>query len=227
MYSVLFDIDGTLIDTGGAGKQAFSAAFHDLFQITEISPGVQFAGRSDRAIALDLMERHGIEPTADHWHEFVESYLSHLEKSLPACQGRVLPGVVPLLDHLQETGHVMLGLLTGNIKGGAARKLTQYGLADRFKFGGFGDVWHERNDIAKEAFEQSRFQARGRLQGIMVIGDTVHDVACARSIDAFAVAVATGGSSHEELRAAKPDLLLEDLAKADALLEAVGSRATA
>ncbi len=226
MYSVLFDIDGTLIDTGGAGKRAFSSAFRDLFQITEISSGVNFAGRSDRAIALELMELHGVEPSADRWHEFVKSYLSHLEKSLPECQGQVLPGVVQLLDQLQAVDHVLLGLLTGNIKGGAARKLTQYGMAERFKFGGFGDVWHDRNDIAKEAFEQSRFQARGRMQGVMVIGDTVNDVTCARSIGAFAVAVATGGASREELKAAKPDLLLEDLTDTDALLDAVGSKAT-
>jgi len=222
MYSIFFDIDGTLIETGGAGKQAFEAAFAELFQIGEIFSGVKFAGRSDRAIALDLMKLHGVEPSAEHWHQFMESYLKHLETTLPQCQGRVLPGVVELLDKLQTADHVLLGLLTGNLKGGAARKLTQYGLADRFKFGGFGDVWDDRNDIAKEAFEQARFQARGKLAGTMVIGDTANDVACARSIEAFAVAVATGGTSREELQAAEPDLLIADLTEIDTLLAKAG-----
>jgi len=222
MYSVLFDIDGTLIESGGAGKNAFAAAFAELFQINEISSGVKFAGRSDRAIALELMQLHGVEPSPEHWHQFVETYLKLLETTLPECPGRVLPGVVELLDKLDSVEHVLPGLLTGNIKGGAARKLTQYGLADRFKYGGFGDVWDDRNDIAKEAFEQARFQARGELTGTMVIGDTVNDVTCARSIGAFAVAVATGGASREELQAAKPDLLLGDLTEVDELLAVCG-----
>ena len=227
MYSVLFDIDGTLVDTAGAGKQAFAAAFSEQFQVTQLSGEVAFAGRSDRAITMDLMELHGVEPSSEHWHQFVKSYLAHLETTLPECPGQVLPGVVELLDQLQATNQVLPGLLTGNLKGGAARKLTQYGLADRFKFGGFGDVWSERNDIANEAMEQARFHARGKLQGLMVIGDTQHDVVCARSIGAFAVAVATGGASVEELRAAEPDLLLTDLTKTDALLTAIGSIAAA
>ncbi|MCA9232124.1 MAG: HAD hydrolase-like protein [Planctomycetales bacterium] len=222
MYSVLFDIDGTLVDTGGAGRNAFAAAFAELFDIAEISRDVRFAGRSDRAIALELMEVHGVEPSAEHWRQFVESYLGHLETTLPLCQGRILPGVVGLLDQLQTIEHALPGLLTGNVRAGAARKLTQYGLADRFKFGGFGDIWNDRNAIAKEAAEQARFHARGVLNGTMVIGDTVCDVTCARSIGAFAVAVATGGSTREELLAAGPDLLLDDLSDTETLLAEVG-----
>jgi len=223
MYSILFDIDGTLLDTSGAGKRGFAAAFAELFQITEISSDVKFAGRSDRAIALDLMELHGVEPSPEHWQQFSESYLKHLEAALPRCQGRVLPGVVELLDKLKTMDRVLLGLLTGNVKQGATRKLAQYGLADRFKFGGFGDVWKDRNDIAKEAIEQARFQARGELNGTMVIGDTVNDVTCARSIGAFAVAVATGGATREELLAAGPDLLLADLTEVEGLLVEIGA----
>ncbi len=223
MVAVLFDIDGTLLQTGGAGKQAFAAAFAELFQVAEIVSEVPFAGRSDRAIALELMEVHDIEPSPEHWHQFIESYLKHLETTLSQSAGCVLPGVVDLLDELQAREHVLLGLLTGNLKAGAARKLTQYGLAERFGFGGFGDLWDDRNAIAQEAFEQARFHARGKLVGTIVVGDTVHDVACARSIGAFAVAVATGGASLEELRACGPDLLLSDLSETEPFLAEVSS----
>jgi len=224
MYTVLFDIDGTLLDTAGAGKRAFAATFAEQFQITEISGEVGFAGRSDRAISLELMELHGVEPSPEHWRQFMKSYLKHLETTLASCQGRVLPGVVALLDQLQTVEHVLPGLLTGNLKSGAARKLAHYDLADRFEFGGFGDLWDDRNDIAAEALEQARVHARGELTGTMVIGDTVNDVTCARSIGAFAVAVATGGASREALEAAEPDLLLADLTEVDALLaEVVGA----
>ena len=224
MYSVLFDIDGTLIQTGGAGKEAFALAFEQLFDIREIDSNVQFAGRSDRAIALDLMTSHEIDPSEDNWNRFVECYFQHLEKMLPACEGTVLPGVVAFLDKLRRQAKVQIGLLTGNTQGGAARKLGHYNLANRFKFGGFGDQATDRNEIAREALEMAKSHANSELTGTMVIGDTVHDITCAQSIGAFSVAVATGGVPTEELVAAKPDLLVEDLTKSKALLATISDQ---
>ncbi|NOY42027.1 MAG: HAD hydrolase-like protein [Planctomycetes bacterium] len=221
MYSVLFDIDGTLVQTGGAGKNAFAAAFAQLFDVVEISNNVQFAGRSDRAIALDLMGLHGVEPSVENWQRFVDCYLEQLEISLPKCEGEVLTGVVDLLDALQGIEQVQLGLLTGNVKSGAAHKLGHYNLADRFAFGGFGDEETDRNAIARVAKAQAQAHAEGDLARTMVIGDTVHDVVCAQSIGAFAVAVATGGATIEELAKTGPDLLLEDLTDTEALLTEV------
>jgi len=226
MYSVLFDIDGTLIQTGGAGKQAFAHAFSTLFGVDEISSNVQFAGRSDRAIALDLMTVHDIEPSDDNWQKFVSCYLQQLEITLPECDGVVLPGVVPFLDALQKIEHAQVGLLTGNIQAGAARKLGHYNLAHRFSFGGFGDEATDRNTIAQHAQEQALSQTNGETSGIMVIGDTVHDVVCAKSIGAFAVAVTTGGVPAEELAASGPDLLLEDLTKTKSLLSEINANAS-
>ncbi len=222
MYAVLFDIDGTLLLTAGAGQQAFAAAFAELFDITEISIDVPFAGRSDRAIALELMQVHGVEPSAEHWHQFVASYLKQLETMLPQCDGQVMPGVVPLLEAIGQIDHALLGLLTGNLKSGATRKLAHYGLADHFAFGGFGDLWNDRDDIASEAYEQARFHARGNLAGVMVIGDTIHDIRCARSIGACAVAVPTGNTSANELREHSPDLLVANLTDIEPLLERIG-----
>ena len=226
MYSVLFDIDGTLVQTGGAGKEAFALAFEQLFNISSISAEVQFAGRSDKAIALDLMEVHGVEPSEDHWQQFVNCYIMNLETMLPKCEGEVLPGVVPLLDKIKRIQHAQVGLLTGNIQAGAARKLGHYNLAHRFHFGGFGDEATDRNAIAQTAKEQAQTHANQELLGVMVIGDTVHDVVCAQSIGAYAVAVATGGATAEELAEAKPDLLLEDLTKTKPLLAEIKSAIT-
>ncbi len=221
MYAVLFDIDGTLLLTAGAGMKAFAAAFADLFEVRELTGDVPFAGRSDRAIAQDLMHLHGIEPTAKHWQQFVESYLQHLKITLPQCAGEIMPGVHGLLDALQRQDHVLVGLLTGNLRSGATRKLSHYGLADYFPFGGFGDLWTNRDAIASEAYEQARFHAHGKLDGVMVIGDTVHDIRCARSIGACAVAVPTGNTSSDHLRDEAPDILVEDLTEMEPLLERI------
>ena len=214
MATVLFDIDGTLITTGGAGRIAFADTFRELFDVEEICASVAFAGRSDRAIALDLMRLHGIEPSLQNWTRFIEAFLPRLEQALLTSSGSVLPGVLDLLDKLAALPQVSLGLLTGNIVQGAKAKLTRYGLYDRFSFGGYGDDCTDRCDIAAAAMRAARAHQNGTAPAngpVLVIGDTPADIQCARSIDAFAVAVATGGASYEELLAAEPDLLMRDL----------------
>jgi len=231
MYAVLFDIDGTLLLTGGAGGVAFAEAFREVFQLAEFPEGISFAGRSDRAIAYDIMQRSEIEPSEENWQRFFAEFRQRLENVLVACEGKVLPGVVALLDTLQANEHTAIGLLTGNSDFGAQAKLAAYGLEGRFAFGGYGNERTERNDIAvdarraAEAFVTSSSVAsaggEAALCGAMVIGDTPADIACGRAIDAFVVAVATGGSSMDELAACAPDLLLEDLADTEALLAEV------
>lgn len=226
MYAVLFDIDGTLVHTGGAGHLAFAETFAHEFGIAEISAAVAFAGRSDLAIASELMSVHGVEPSEANWRRFRTSYLGRLRGALERREGRVLPGVVELLDELAALPHAAVGLLTGNIRDGAQEKLSFYGLAGRFAFGGFGDETKERNEIASFALAAAEQHAAGRngarvqppLFGAMVIGDTVHDITCARAIGALAVAVPTGGATRDELAAAAPDLLLDDLSDSRPLL---------
>jgi phosphoglycolate phosphatase-like HAD superfamily hydrolase len=230
MTTILFDIDGTLINTGGAGKVAFARTFRELFGVNEIAANVGFAGRSDRAIAFELMETHGIEPSIDNWQQFTAAFLPQLERVLPQSRGEILPGVVELLDQIALVDHASLGLLTGNIALGAKAKLLHYQLYDRFCFGGYGDDWTDRSDIAIAALKAARAHPPGDSApsgNVIVIGDTPADITCARAIDAYAVAVATGGASFEELRRAEPDLLLRDLTDSHELLRQIRGAAAA
>jgi phosphoglycolate phosphatase len=221
VYAVLFDIDGTLIHTSGAGHLAFAETFAEEFGITEISASVPFAGRSDRAIAGELMSVHGVEATDESWQRFRSAYLKRLPSALERRDGRVLPGVVALLDALAKMPEAAVGLLTGNVSEGAQAKLNYYGLGSRFAFGGFGDEATDRNVIAAIALAEAQRHAMSPLRGSMVIGDTVHDIRCARAIDAVAVAVPTGGATAEELAAEQPDVLLQNLSDARQLLQLV------
>lgn len=228
MKAVLFDIDGTLILTGGAGQRAFAETFAADFGVPAISRNVSFAGRSDRAIAIELMRIHGIETSDANWERFRNGYLARLPQALRAGSGRVLPGVDPLLDQLTRLP-VHVGLLTGNLRRGAQSKLSHYNLWHRFAFGGFGDEHLDRNDIAVAALAAARDQVRSDGQAaingetVLVIGDTESDIRCARAIGANAVAVATGMSSIDALAAEKPDLLIESLEDARDLLGLIAS----
>lgn len=225
MYAVFFDIDGTLLMTGGAGRQCFVETFREEFEVAEPNGDVSFAGRSDRAIAVELMKINGVDASVENWERFQRGYCQRIEAAVDESVGCVLPGVGQLLDRIDELDHVAVGLLTGNLEQGARAKLARYGLSERFAFGGFGDHFTDRNEIAAAAVQAAMqylaVQSNGdtlTLRGSMVIGDTVNDVTCARSIGACAVAVATGHSSAEELAASDPDLLLADLTDIDALL---------
>ena len=227
MHICFLDIDGTLVLTGGAGQTAFARTLAEDFGIAEIDRTVGFAGRSDRAIAMDLFRRHGVEPTPENWRRFCAGYLTRLEQALATHQGYVLPGVPQLLAALAARGDVALGLLTGNIREGARRKLGFYGLWEHFPFGGFGDEHVERCDIAAAALAAARLHLNGTSAApsagqVLVVGDTPHDIDCGRSIGARCVAVPTGHTSAEALCAAEPDVLvetLEDLGPVLALLD--------
>lgn len=220
MKACLFDIDGTLIQTASAGQYAFAEAFEEAFGITDLAEDVPFAGRSDRGIAGDLFERHGLANSSDTWELFRNTYVGLIAKHVAERDGEVLPGVFQLIERVEALGDVHIGLLTGNIEAAAEAKLSHYGLWDRFAFGGYGDDHPDRNDIAATAAGKAR-ERHGRLtreERIVVIGDTPNDVRCARSIGAFAVAVPTGHTPAIALAAANPDLLIPTLEDADEIL---------
>lgn len=223
MHICLFDIDGTLLASGGAGRAAMELALATEFGIAEVRR-VEYSGRTDRAIGRDLFHTHGLEDTPDRWQRLVAAYLRNLPHCLNQYQGRVLPGIATLLEQLRMRDDVAIGLLTGNIRDGARLKLGHYRLYEYFAFGGFGDHHWDRDDVAREALAEAHGRHRDRLHldRVWVIGDTPLDVRCARAIGARVAAVATGWHSLEELAAAKPDLLLPDLADPTPLLERWG-----
>jgi phosphoglycolate phosphatase-like HAD superfamily hydrolase len=218
MHVCLFDIDGTLIASGGAGKAALEAALIEEFGVPRIIDKLQLSGRTDRAIIADLFRLHVIDDTPENHRRLRDAYLRQLPRFLHA--GRVLPGIAELLAHLAEREDVAVGLLTGNVRAGARVKLGYFGLCDYFAFGGYGDHHLDRDDVAREALTEVRRRFNGFVhpKRIWVVGDTPLDIRCARAIGARAVAVATGWHRVEELAEHAPDLLLTDLSDAEPLL---------
>src|SRR4051812_5029946 len=220
---ILFDIDGTLVLTGGAGGRAMSRAFDEIFAIANAFTGVPMAGRTDAWILSDAAAAHGIPPDSPGLARFREVYLRHLAIELEqpgASRKGVMPGVRALLEALSDRDDVCLALLTGNYEAGARLKLEYFDLWKYFSCGAFGDAAPHRNVLVPKAL--ARVEA---CEGIafaaadaVVIGDTPLDVGCAAHAGARSLAVATGSHSVEELRAAGADDVLQDLGDTGAVL---------
>jgi len=209
----LFDIDGTLLVTGGAGQDAAVLAIEDAFQIPASRQGVSFAGRTDRAINQDLFAKHQIAHTRENWDRFQVAYLERLEQLLEQRAGEILPGVLEVMDRLEALPNTHVGLLTGNVRAAAELKLRRYGIWERFAFGGYGDDHADRAEVARAAHAAAERHVDARVDpaSIWVVGDTGNDVYCARAIGARVIAVATGQSDLDTLGSTNPDLLLRDL----------------
>jgi phosphoglycolate phosphatase len=216
----LFDIDGTLITSGGAGKASLEAALASEFGITRLIEKLELSGRTDRAIMADLIRCHGLTECDETSRRLFAAYLRHLPDYMGRGAARILPGIVELLGQLRKRPDVAVGLLTGNIRAGARIKLGHFGLFDHFAFGGFGDLHLNRDDVAREALDEVKARYDGTITSdrIWVIGDTPLDIRCARAIGARAVAVTTGWHSREQLEPHGPDLLVEDLIDPSPLL---------
>ena len=210
----LFDIDGTLIHTAGAGSSAMAQALSAAFGVPADLTEIRFAGRTDRGIIEDLFRIHRIEFTSSNFAVFHHAYLERLPAALRARDGQILTGVVHWLDRIEaRLSASALGLLTGNMGASARLKLEHFGIWHRFAFGGYGDLHVHRNDVAAEALRAAGAHRNCpvRPEQVWVVGDTPHDIECARSQGANVIAVATGGHSAEELAMHSPDILLQDL----------------
>ncbi len=217
---VLFDIDGTLMTSGGAGETALRLALRDRFGYDDDLAAVEIAGRTDSGIAREIFRRHDIESNAENLGAFYDSYIGHLTNAITTHQGRLLPGIVELLEKLKARKDVAIGLLTGNLSRGAEIKLTHYGVWHFFEFGAYADDHHDRNELGRFARAQAREKHGVEFapERIFVIGDTPHDISCGRVFGAKTIAVATGSFTEEQLAAHKPDLLLNDLSDTGKIL---------
>lgn len=211
---VLFDIDGTLVHTGHAGTKAFAQTFAHVFGLKHGSEKMKFAGRTDVSLVREFFKIHGVPESPENFQQFFENYVFWLEQILGHSIGHECIGVRKFIEDLQDLPQPpVIGLLTGNIQLGAEIKLRHFGLWDGFIMGGFADDHEERNHIAVAALQRGRrvLDAHLHPQQVVVIGDTPHDVRCGKFIGAKTLAVATGGSTFEELQPHGADWTVPDL----------------
>jgi phosphoglycolate phosphatase-like HAD superfamily hydrolase len=214
---VLFDIDGTLIKTGGAGIRALDRACAEL-GIERAMDGISAAGKTDPLILSEIFQRRlGREPSAGEIDAVLERYVGFLAEEIErTTKYQVLPGVGAALDLLDARG-ATVGLATGNVERGAEIKLRRGDLWRRFRFGGYGSDAADRAQLVARAIER----AGARFEQVIVIGDTERDVAAAHACKARAIGVATGPCSTADLAAAGADWTLETLDELPAWLAAL------
>ena len=204
---VLFDIDGTLIRSGGAGVQAFERTFTEVFGMKEATRRMKFAGRTDVSLVREAFRLYHVDPVDANFQKFFEHYPAFLQEMLQACKGGVCEGILPLIDELQHAPEKpSLGLLTGNVRRGAELKLRHYNLWHHFTTGAFADDHEDRNCIAGIARDRGEERLGCKLTGeeIVVIGDTPLDILCGQSIGAKVLAVGTGEYGRAELARSQP-----------------------
>ena len=194
----LFDIDGTLLHAHGSGKSSFDIVFHAHHGVTNASEGVRYGGKTDAAIIDELYSaRLGRAATTDEQAAFIAAYLPLLSAHLDAHGVEVIAGVAEALEFLSAQPDVVLGIATGNVEAGAAAKLAAARLHDRFVLGGYGSDSRHRAELVAAGIERGRKQQDFRE--VIVVGDTIHDIAAARACNAIACAVTTGSDSADAL----------------------------
>lgn len=217
---LLWDIDGTLISTGAAGHRAIELATAQRFEGNGKLEGVEIAGRTDISIAHQVLAKYGEPLTDENIASFLALYLELLAQELPRSQGRVMPGVLELLQRAENRDDMILGLLTGNLRRGAQLKLQHYQLWHFFELGAFADDHHDRNQLG--AFALDRVKERSGADflpaNVDVIGDTGHDIACGKAFGARTIAIATGSWTRERLATHAPDFLFDDLSDVEEVI---------
>jgi phosphoglycolate phosphatase len=225
---VLFDIDGTILLTAGAGRRAIVAAVAAEVENPEVFEGIRFDGKTDPQILVEMLaaagqpEPHGSPRIRALCERYVGLLALELER--PSTHTTIMPGVHRLLDRLEAEPGVVLGLLTGNLEEGAALKLRSGGIApERFRVGAYGSDAAHRPDLPPIAARRAApiFGREPRGAEVVIIGDTPADVACGTGIEARALGVATGSYSVADLTACTAHAVFEDLRETERVLEAI------
>jgi phosphoglycolate phosphatase len=216
----LFDIDGTLINTAGAGRRAMVRTFEERHGRADACAHITFGGMTDRAILRSGLEAIGVAATDEAIDELLAAYLGVLEDEMERATGCTIPaGIVPALDAIAAQREAALGLGTGNIEEGARIKLRRVGLAERFPFGGFGSDHEDRARLIAVGAERGakRLGCPREACRVVIIGDTPKDIAAARAVGAECIAVATGAFSVDALLPHGATRVFRDLAEPGAL----------
>jgi phosphoglycolate phosphatase-like HAD superfamily hydrolase len=217
---ILFDIDGTLIDSGGAGTRSLDLALKELFSVENGFYGISMAGKTDTQIIKEGLMKHGMSADGNV-ESIVRVYLNHLREEINNDRKHVKPGIYELLENLQQRRESGLGLLTGNLEQGARIKLEPFGLNKYFSSGAFGSDDEDRNNllpIAVNRFEEL-FRIKIEIDSCIIVGDTPRDVECAHIYGAICIGIATGPYSVEDLIAAGADYVFKDLSGNDSLFQ--------
>ena len=228
---ILFDIDGTLVLTGGAGIRAMNRAGESVLGVADILDGVEIAGRTDWVIFSDALQRIGHQLDEELFGRLRAAHIANMrEEIVHAGHGHkgVMPGVRDLLQQLEPRDDVFLGLLTGNFVDAARIKLEHFDLWRYFRCGAYGDDAADRNALVPIALERARAAGLDDIgyTDVVVIGDTPYDVACARAVGALPVAVATGNFTVEQLRESGAPIVMQDLSDTAAFLRVLEGSAT-
>ncbi len=222
---LLWDIDGTLITSGGAGLRALRTSLRRGFGLEGDFSDIEFGGRTDPWIMREIFRKYGIAETPEHFARLFDGYVAELPGELANPQAAVLPGVHAVLAAAAAHGGIAQGLLTGNLRRGARAKLEHHGLWTRFAFGAFADDSESRNELGPHAVRRAEAAHGVRFapDRVWIIGDTPHDIACGRAIGARTLALGTGGLDLEHLRRHGPTAVLPDLADTPAVMRIFGS----
>jgi len=220
---LLFDLDWTLIYTGGAGVRALNQAYEKRYGIANAAKAVVVDGMTDPAICRQMIKVHQ-KRQADETEiqALCQTYLEQLAIEVPTSPGFIiLPGIPSLLEHLRDHSEVVLALGTGNLKRGAEIKLARPDFWKYFPLGGFSDDSESRPDVLRAAVKRAEDFAERSFTNtdVIVIGDTVHDIRAARAIGADVLAVACGPTTSDVLAAEKPTYLLKDLSDTSHVVE--------
>jgi phosphoglycolate phosphatase len=217
---LLFDIDGTLLLSGGAGKRSLNRAFFRIHGVPDAFAGIRPHGMTDPAIFRQMVRRTlRRDPTKPEMAELATTYLNELEKELvDAPTFQLMPGIPSILDRLSGMEWIHMGLATGNLERASRLKLKRGGIAHHFAFGGFGSDAEDRARLTDAACQRGRAMARNLSAPVVVVGDTVLDVQAARSVGARSLAVCTTGADRITLQDAGADLVLDDLSDAESFL---------
>ncbi len=225
---ILFDIDGTLLTTNGRGRAAFRTAIEDTFDRPFDDSQVSFSGKTDQQILGEILQAMGISgvPGDRAWTQALDLYRSFMRARLTAREVVVLPGVRELLKRLGEIPHIQLGLLTGNLEDMAYHKLRLASLDAHFPFGAFGSDHADRYQLPAIAVARAADHVGYDYEGeqVVIVGDTEHDIGCAKAASALAVAVCTGRASRAELECFSPHVIMDDLSETDRFLRVVVDR---